>query len=159
MKRWYKRLRFRLTTKWLKWKDRKKTPAVKNDECLPLHLRSGRKGENYAAELLETKGYRIVKRNYAVGKSELDIVAENEDTFVICEVKTRIQEYGAPARYGPPSRAVTKEKRRHLLAATSLFCRKHQDAEKTFRFDIIEVYLKRDLSLGHIEHFENLWMK
>ncbi|MBO5755605.1 MAG: YraN family protein [Clostridia bacterium] len=116
-------------------------------------------GEAYAADLLREKGYLIVKRNYSVGKSELDLVAENEETFAICEVKTRIQEYGAPSRYGLPSRAVTKEKRRHLLPASSLFCRKHQGVGKPFRFDVIEVYLNKDLSLGHIEHYENLWMK
>ena len=159
MKRRIDSTRFRLESKWQKWKNRKKKSSAAGDESLPLHLRSGRKGEEYAAEMLEAKGYRIVKRNYAVGKSELDIVAENEETFVICEVKTRIQVYGAPSPYGPPSRAVTKEKRRHLLPATTLFCRKRQDTGKPFRFDVIEVYLNRDLSLGHIAHYENLWMK
>lgn len=159
MKRKMDLICFRLGSKWQKWKNRKKKSSAVNDESLPLHLRSGRRGEEYAAEMLGTKGYRIVKRNYTVGKSELDIIAENEETFVICEVKTRIQAYGTPSRYGPPSRAVTKEKRRHLLPATTLFCRKRQDAEKPFRFDVIEVYLNRDLSLGHIEHYENLWMK
>lgn len=156
MKKELKRLLFRLETKWKKLREGRKK---KSDKPLPAHLQSGRKGERYAAEYMEKKGFRIVARNYAVGKSEIDFVAENEELFVFCEVKARIQTYGVPTRYGPPSRAVTREKRRHLLPAASLFCRKHKAADKPFRFDVIEIYLNDDLSLGYVNHYENLLMK
>ncbi len=157
MKKLYKRLRFRLETKWKHFLEG--IMSRKEEKAVPNHLLSGRKGERYASEYMEKKGFRIVARNYAVGKSEIDFIAENEETFVLCEVKARIQTYGAPAKYGPPSRAVTKQKRRHLLPAASLFCRKHKSAGKPFRFDVIEIYLNKDLSLGYVNHYENLLMK
>ena len=150
-----KSLLFRLHTFW--WKRKKKN--VKNEKDLPLHLLSGIKGEAFAAEYMEKKGFRIVARNYAVGKSEIDIIAENKELFVFCEVKTRTQRYGANSPYGTPVRAVTREKRRHLIPATTLFCRKHRDAGKCFRFDVLEVYLNPDHSLGHITHYENIFIK
>lgn len=157
MKQKLKRLLFRLETKWKKLRGGRKE---KNDDAaIPAHLLSGKKGERYASEYMEKKGYRIVARNYAVGKSEIDFIAENEEIFVFCEVKARIQTYGAPARHGPPSRAVTKQKRHYLLPAASLFCRKHKAAGKPFRFDVIEIYLNKDLSLGYVNHYENLLMK
>lgn len=156
MRRILKRLLFRLETQWKKYYERRHPIP---GEPLPFHLQSGRNGERFAAEYMEKKGYRIVKRNYAVGKSEIDFIAENEDTFVFCEVKARIQVYGTPSKFGPPSRAVTQKKIRNLLPAASLFCRKHKAAGKPFRFDVIEIYLNPDLSLGHVNHYENLLMK
>ena len=61
----------------------------------------GRNGEQAAADYLETEGFRILARNWRCADGEIDIVAMDRHTLVICEVKTR-----SGARYGTPLESV-----------------------------------------------------
>ena len=49
----------------------------------------GRRGEELAADYLESQGMRIVDRNWRCPEGEIDIVALDGDALVIAEVKTR----------------------------------------------------------------------
>jgi putative endonuclease len=49
----------------------------------------GRSGEQAAADYLEAEGFRILERNWRCADGEIDIVAVDRHTFVVCEVKTR----------------------------------------------------------------------
>jgi len=49
----------------------------------------GRRGEELAAEYLESLGMLIVERNWRCREGEIDIVALDGDALVIAEVKTR----------------------------------------------------------------------
>ncbi len=69
----------------------------------------GRNGEQAAADYLETEGFRILARNWRCADGEIDIVAMDRHTLVICEVKTR-----SGARYGTPLESVTRLKRNRL---------------------------------------------
>src|SRR2546430_7009597 len=55
-------------------------------------------GEEHACKHIASLGYRIVKRNFRLGRvGEIDIVAYDEDTLVFVEVKTRVDySHGAP---------------------------------------------------------------
>ncbi|BAU86377.1 endonuclease [Streptomyces laurentii] len=75
----------------------------------------GRYGEELAARTLIATGLHVLARNWRCGREgEIDIVARDGDTLVVCEVKTR--------REGPfehPMAAVTPrkaERLRHLAA-------------------------------------------
>src|SRR5688572_14080607 len=48
----------------------------------------GNQGEAIAAAYLLAKGYQIVERNWHCRFGELDIVAQEGETWVFCEVKT-----------------------------------------------------------------------
>ena len=50
---------------------------------------SGKIGEDYAAQFLTKKGYRVVARNYRSRFGEIDLIAENKEYIVFAEVKTR----------------------------------------------------------------------
>jgi putative endonuclease len=135
---------------------RKQALAVKKvNPKLPAHLKVGTVGENAACHFYITRGFTILHRNIKIGDGELDIVAENKEFVIFCEVKARIASYGVPSPYGRPAAAVTKEKRRHLIQAASFFERKYRNKEKRFRFDVIEVYLTPDLEVEHIHHIRN----
>jgi putative endonuclease len=71
----------------------------------------GRAGEDAAAMLLETHGYRIVARNVRLPGGEIDIIARDGDTVVFVEVKAR-----ASNSYGSAVRAVDARKRATLRA-------------------------------------------
>ena len=69
----------------------------------------GRNGEQAAADYLETEGFRILARNWRCADGEIDIVAVDRLTFVVCEVKTR-----SSNRYGTPLESVSQPKRGRL---------------------------------------------
>ena len=129
------------------------------EEALAKTKRIGLIGENAAADFLKTSGFRIRHRNYTVGKSEIDLIAENSETYILCEVKARIQEYGVPSRYGRPASAVTKEKQRNLMQAAAAFAARHRNEGKRFRFDVIEVYLAKDETVTHVHHIPNAFTR
>lgn len=126
---------------------------------LPFHLREGRIGEDAAARYLFRHGYAIVARNFVSGKNEIDIIAEKKGTYVFCEVKSRVMPYTEDAPFGRPACAVTEDKQRHLISAAMSFEQKHRKEGKFFRFDVIEVYLTKDLKISHIHHMENAFMR
>ncbi len=61
----------------------------------------GREGEQAAVSYLEGCGFRILDRNWRSADGEIDIVAVERHTFVVCEVKTR-----SGTRFGTPLDAV-----------------------------------------------------
>ncbi|MEO3977312.1 YraN family protein [Streptomyces sp. CAU 1734] len=75
----------------------------------------GRYGEELAARLLADAGMTVLARNWRCGRAgEIDIVARDGDTVVVCEVKTR-----RAGGFEHPMAAVTPAKAgrlRHLAA-------------------------------------------
>ena len=60
----------------------------------------GNEGEELACAYLESKGWRILERNYFFEKSEVDIIAYDDTAIVFIEVKLRSSDkYGRPEEY------------------------------------------------------------
>lgn len=72
-------------------------------------MKLGEIGENMAAEMLQSKGYRIRQRNYRCRYGEIDIIAERFGELCFVEVKTR-QGFD----FGRPCESVTAEKKKHI---------------------------------------------
>lgn len=126
---------------------------------LPQNLREGKIGEDAAARYLIRHGYRIVARNFTSGKNEIDIIAKKKKLYAICEVKTRVQEYGGDAPFGRPAAAVDEHKRRNLIAAATTFERRHAREGCAYRFDVIEVYLTPLCEVSHVQHIEGAFFR
>ena len=73
-------------------------------------------GELAAEKLLKRKKFKIIHRNYVAAGHEIDIIAENKDTLIFVEVKTRniSEDDRFPTR---PAAAVTREKRLAIVKA------------------------------------------
>ena len=56
---------------------------------MAAHNELGKWGEDMAEAYLLEKGYSILERDWKSGHHDLDIIARDEDTLVIIEVKTR----------------------------------------------------------------------
>lgn len=97
------------------------------------HNELGFWGEQMAAEYLERKGYRILRRNWRCGRRDIDIVATDLTTLVFVEVKTR-----RGNSLTEPETAVDRQKIRSLAIAANTFL-KEQDTDMPVRFDIIAV--------------------
>mgnify|MGYP000862664561 FL=1 len=95
----------------------------------------GGQGENCAAAYLRKKGYRILEQNYSTRSGEIDIIAENGETLVFVEVKTR-----SSLRYGTPAEAVNFRKRNKIIQTASWYLRQRHMEYRPCRFDVIEIY-------------------
>ena len=100
----------------------------------------GRLGEDFACDFLEKNGYTIISRNLHLSKNELDIVAEDSDSIVFVEVKTRSCLYPESGDYGIPSRAVDSKKRSNTVKAASDYLSTYHGCKQP-RIDVIEVYV------------------
>lgn len=116
-------------------------------------------GENFAADLLIQKKYRILSRNFRAGRQgEIDIIALDPCgvvTFV--EVKTRrieLPEYGIP-EIG--FEAVGYRKQQRILLTSSAYMAKSGIAGSRWRYDVIVVILCGDVDpvLAKVSHVES----
>ena len=98
------------------------------------HLDLGRKGERLAARHLQELGFVVLSRNWRCREGELDIVATDGRTLVVCEVKTR-----AGQNFGDPAEAVTDEKIARIRRITGQWLRSFSLGWCPIRFDVIAV--------------------
>ncbi len=92
----------------------------------------GKEGEQAAVSYLESRGFRILDRNWRCAEGEIDIVAADRRTFVVCEVKTR-----SGTRYGTPLDAVGHRKRRRLRRLAALWLSAHGVRFDQIRIDVL----------------------
>lgn len=100
---------------------------------MAAHNELGKWGEEIAAAFVEKKGYEIIQRDWKSGHHDLDIIAKDEDTLVIIEVKTRRNRL-----FGNPEEAIDYKKRLSLLSAANHFVKSHH-INAPIRFDIISI--------------------
>jgi len=106
----------------------------------------GDKGEELASAFLLKKGYKIIKRKYVSGHSEVDLVASIEGKIIFVEVKTR-----ASAYLSDPSLLVTRKKQKQVIMAADRFMKEFHP-EKESRFDIVIIITNKEYtSVDHIE--------
>jgi len=116
-----------------------------------LTKKTGDEGEDLAVELLESKGYTIINRNYRYGKGEIDIIAKDpqEEGLVFIEVKSR-----KSFEYGSPEEAITKNKIKQLKRIAELYLYENEIKEILCRFDVIAILILPGKK-PQIEHFVN----
>jgi putative endonuclease len=94
----------------------------------------GRQGEQAAAEYLISAGFRILDRNWRCAEGELDIVAAEGRSLVVCEVKTR-----SGNRYGSPFEAISRQKQRRLRRLAVSWLVAHGVLFDQVRIDVIGI--------------------
>jgi len=98
----------------------------------------GRIGEDLAVERLKEKGYKILKRNWRSGRTEIDIIAENSEFIVFVEVKTRTEEFKEDLKD-----AINRNKQRAIVFAADNYI-KWNKIDKEGRFDVVKVVKQGD---------------
>lgn len=115
----------------------------------------GKEGEEQAAKYLESRGYRIIERNYRKKWGEIDIIAKAPDrTLVFVEVKT----IGAAGDIAPEDN-LKYDKLKKLRRTASLYANGHQELinnARGWRIDLLAINLT-DMSSGvSIRYYENI---
>ena len=106
----------------------------------------GERGEAAAAAHLESRGYRILARQYRGAGGEIDLIAQGADCVVFVEVKTS-QHQSLPH----PEERVGRDKRQHLTRVARHFLSRHT-LRIDCRFDVIAVVLgPGDPEVTHFE--------
>jgi putative endonuclease len=98
----------------------------------------GRYGENVAAGYLQAAGLEILERNWRCSAGEIDIVAKDGETVVVCEVKTRSGE-----AFGDPVEAVTRAKAARLRRLAALWLSTRGVRAQEIRVDVVGVHRGR----------------
>jgi putative endonuclease len=98
----------------------------------------GEKGENLAVDFLRKKGYRIVATNFRSPLGEVDLVAQERDTTVFVEVKTR-----RSVQYGTPQESVTCAKQSRIVKTALSYLKKNNLGNGNYRFDVVAVVIDR----------------
>lgn len=91
-------------------------------------------GENLAVAHLESLGMVVLERNYRCRFGEIDIVARDGSTLVICEVKTR-----SSVTHGTPFEAVTGQKAARLRRLAQHWLEDHDVNPPSIRIDVVSV--------------------
>ena len=111
--------------------------------------RLGAFGERLATAHLEAKGYRIRARNYRCREGEIDIVAQDGDTLVFVEVRTRRGD-----ALGGPAESITAIKQSRLVVAATAYVQALAEPPADQRIDVVAIQLSpggRLLAIDHIE--------
>ena len=108
----------------------------------------GHAGEDAAAALLSSKGLHVIARNWRWRRLEIDIVAEEGDTLIFVEVKTR-----SSTERGEPLQAVNAAKRSALIRAATAYLSRYNLWHKPCRFDLVSIVMQDDKpDAEHIAH-------
>lgn len=107
----------------------------------------GRQAENIVYEYLISKGYTVRERNWRpkTSKSEIDLIAQKEDTIVFVEVKARSD------RDVDPADALTAEKVKNVVRGANSYLLA-QEETYFYRFDVAAVTgNSEDYTLDYLE--------
>jgi putative endonuclease len=91
-------------------------------------------GEDVAVAHLRSAGMVILARQWSCRFGEIDIVARDGSTLVICEVKTR-----SSTRYGTPLEAVSGRKAMRLRRLAMHWLEVHDIDPPSVRIDVVSV--------------------
>lgn len=103
----------------------------------------GSAGEELAAEILKSRGYYILRKNFSCPYGEIDLIAIKDKTLCFVEVKTR-----SSLRYGEPGEAVDLKKQKHIRNAARYFLAYSKKKYEKIDFQLVEV------TVNHIKGLE-----
>ncbi|MGI6084797.1 MAG: YraN family protein [Acetivibrionales bacterium] len=111
----------------------------------------GTLGEEEAGAYLNEKGYRILTRNFRVGRmGEIDIIGKDGDTLCFIEVKTR-----SNYSFGTPAQAVSKQKQTTMARIAQIYMQNNGYLDVPVRFDIVELMMDREGNISDITLIKN----
>ena len=110
----------------------------------------GRFGEDVATRHLTESGMVVLARNWRCALGEVDVVAQDGPTLVICEVKTR-----RGLDYGHPLEAVTARKLARLRGLAARWMDESGQSPPQVRVDVVSV-LVRPQGAAVVEHLRGV---
>lgn len=115
---------------------------------MSFNRQKGNLGEQIAADYLTKNGYKILERNKTFSRyCEIDIIAQQKNTLVFVEVKTRRNN-----NFGTPFEAITKSKYSHLKQGIFMFLNESPNKYDNYRIDVIGITLEPEVKISHLKN-------
>ena len=111
---------------------------------------TGARGERIARHHLESQGYDVLDTNYRCRWGEIDLVAQQDDTLVFVEVRTKRH-----LSYGTPQESLTKGKVARLIATAETYLQEYEPGGANWRIDLIAVLLAPNGAVAEVQHIPN----
>lgn len=102
----------------------------------------GNTGEELAKVYLEKKGYKFIKKNLRLFCGEIDLLMEDGDILVICEVKTKTND-----QFGTPQEEVDFFKKKKLVQLGKALWQLYPS--HSIRIDVVAINMENE-SIDHI---------
>lgn len=99
----------------------------------------GKVAENFVANLLSSKGYKILERNFRSKFGEIDIIALDGESVVFVEVKARWNR-----NFGSPEEAVTSQKLYKIRKTVEYFSLLHSALPARQRIEVVALEMAED---------------
>jgi len=147
------------------WKSVRAQTNAERTETAP-HLLLGSRGEQMAADFLESEGFLLVASNFklpvghslrgALVHAEIDWIAYEGATLCFIEVKTRSSDW-----FTTPESNVDLRKQRQITRAARVYRRLFGLAGEPYRYDVVSVVLPHAEEASEpaprIELLRNFW--
>lgn len=115
----------------------------------------GDKGEDIAARFLESKGFKIIERNYLKPWGEIDIICEMDSVVRFVEVKSvSVEDFSRERNYEPED-LVDKRKLRKVSRTAALYMENKKD-KREFQVDVVGVLLNYEKKIARCRLFEQV---
>lgn len=115
------------------------------------NTKTGNQGEDLACKFLESKGYKILERNFRIRGGEIDIVAQEKQEIVFVEVKARYSR-----EYGGPAEAITPWKIKAMLKSALFYLQNKNWLSKGYRLDFVGIDFAKSKENPEIELIQNI---
>ena len=110
----------------------------------------GERGESLAVDFLRKQGYRIAATNFRSPLGEVDVVAQDGNTTVFIEVKTR-----RSVKTGMPQESVTLWKQGQILKTALVYLKRNNLLQGNYRFDVVSVVIGSGDEVRNLELIKN----
>ena len=101
----------------------------------------GKFAEGMAAGILEDAGYKIIARNFYIGHSDIDIVAEIDNVIAFIEVRSRMSDEN-----GTPEESLTPKKIKQMKKTAGMYLEKYR-IRKAARLEAVCILFDRNTQL------------
>lgn len=112
----------------------------------------GQKSEELACDFLQSRGQKIVEKNWRSGHLEVDIISEAADGIHFVEVKSLL----SPMNSILPQDKVSALKRHRITDAANDYINAHPSDGKEVFFDVISVVYDKDTI--SLKYFPQAWI-
>ncbi len=99
----------------------------------------GSSSESLASDLLTSKGYKIIDRNFHSRFGEIDIIAEKDGYLIFVEVKARHS-----LKFGMPEEAVTRSKLFKIRKTGEYYSLLHPNLPEKLRIDVVALIIENN---------------
>jgi putative endonuclease len=116
---------------------------------------TGDRGEEIAAKYLESRGFRIMERNYLVPFGEIDIICEKDSVVRFVEVKSvSVQDFSRERQYEPEELVDTRKLKK--ISKTAAFYMERERDGREFQIDVIGVLINHEKKIARCRFFEQV---